>query len=864
VRLLFDEEKIISISTFDTATQAKQVLLDEALAIPAEPSEPGAAGRVADWLGGDSLWIVEEGVSSEEFASGRAIYTGASSLRLSSDDLDFGAKPHRPLLSGAEAAGAEMKRLAGEGLRVILYSLNSGEDRRMQEIFDTGSCQFLIGPLQKGFVHPEMKLAVLTASEIFNRHYRPALRWKSAAAGKGKKIRFGELRLGDYVVHRDYGIARYRGLRPVDLVDCLKLEFRGSDVLYVPMTEFGLISRYSGAEGKRPKLSSLDTRTWEEVKRNVREGVRELAQELLRLQAARAGRLGRAFGPQTVIEREFAEAFPYEETPDQAAAIQDVFSDMESPRPMDRLVVGDVGFGKTEVAMRACLKCISGNQQAAVLVPTTILADQHFRTFSSRFADYPIRVGVLSRFQSKTEQAKTIATLRAGGIDVVIGTSRLLQKDVSFKELGLAVIDEEHRFGVRDKERLKSMRSQVDVLSLSATPIPRTLNQAMQGVRSLSVIESAPTGRHPILTKVGPFSEAMVAEAIREELGRQGQAYYVHNRVRSLDKTLARLRELVPEARFGMVHGQMRPDAIEQAMWDFFHRKFDVLVASTIIESGLDIPSVNTLIVENASDFGLAQLYQLRGRIGRETQRAFSYFFYPEHAEDLTALSEEARKRLTALSEFTGLGSGIFLAMRDLEIRGAGELLGSRQHGFVNAVGIDLYSDLLTEELKILKGGAKSDRPAAPSVDLAVSAFIPETYLPGEIERLGFYKRLLRASLEELGGLEKELTELSGPPPESVQNLFAILRLRARAGAVGLSRVAQKGKEIELFFRADAAIPPKAALLWENEYRGRIRFLHSESGDGISVTLEGNNPVAWLSDFLLDIESNMSKRVRAS
>ena len=864
VRVLFDEDTVASLRAFDCSTQATLELLGEAQAVPAAEPESGAG--LSAWLGEDSLWIAETGLEASVPQNARLLSAGLSTAKAS--ELDFGARAHTPCHGRHELAWEEMLSRHKDGWRVLLYSLNRGEDSRVQELLEEklppGACQFLIGPLRQGFQHPGLKLAVMATSEIFGRHYRAAARWKHFEGGTRAGLRWRELRQGDYVVHQDYGIARYRGLAPVEspghgTLDCLVLEFRGSDTLYVPMTEFGRVQKYSGAEGKRPRLCSLDTRRWEEVKRLVKEGVRELAEKLLKIQAERASRPGFAFPTATAMEREFAAAFPYEETPDQSRAISEVLDDMSQNAPMDRVVIGDVGFGKTEVAMRAAFKCVAGFKQAAILAPTTILAEQHYRTFSGRFADYPVRLAVLTRFQRPAQVRSTLEGLRQGIVDVVIGTSRLLQRDVAFKDLGLAVIDEEHRFGVKDKERLKSFRSTVDVLALSATPIPRTLNQALSGLRAISLIESAPAGRQPIVTKVGPWDGEVVAAALAEELARGGQAYYVHNRVRTLEECARSLRESVPQARFAVVHGQMRGSDIEKTMWDFFHKKFDVLVASTIIESGLDIPSVNTLLVEDAHEFGLAQLYQIRGRIGRERARAYCYLFY-SHEAGGEALSDEARKRLEALREFAELGAGYKLAMRDLEIRGAGELLGARQHGFMNAVGAEYYSELLDSEISRRKGGGAVEAAPEVSIDIRLPAFIPEDYLPGELERLEFYKRILRSRPEEHPALLAELADLSGPAPGPVRNLFSVLKIRALALKAGIRSVTQKEGRIEVYFRKGAAVEPGSLARWTGLYGKRLKFIPSSEGDGLSVELSESAALEWLEEFLPGVLGRPAKK----
>ncbi len=862
-RVLFDGNQVASLRSFEPSTQMSSGAISQALATPAA-SENAQAGTVFlwEWFSQDffsnALWIVKEGVSLPKnfsYPSHHWIEAGRL-LETSSQDLDFGARPNLPTGGIAEHAFKEIQKLIQEGFQVFIYSLNQGENSRIQEIFPAtpkGTCQFLIGDIGNGFYHPDLKIAFYSSSEIFNRKYRRA--W-AAAPSPTATLHSSDLQKGDYVVHKDYGIARYGGLQMVrspgfGQVECARLSFAGDSILYLPMSEFSAIQKYiSGASG-RPRLSSLDQRRWEEVKERVREGVRELAEKLIKTQAERAASPGHAFPKDSLLEREFAAEFPYQETPDQARAIEEVLEDMTQPHPMDRLVLGDVGFGKTEVAMRAAFKCAMENKQTCVLVPTTILAEQHFRSFSKRFADYPVRLGLLTRFQTKSEQQAVIEKLKDGALDIVIGTSRLLQKDIRFKDLGLAIIDEEHRFGVEDKEKIKRFRITVDVLSLSATPIPRTFGQALSGLRSLSFIQSAPAGRLPITTRILPWSEETVIHAIEEEIARGGQAYYVHNRVKTLEETTKRLKDLMPRARFVTVHGQMKGPEIESAMWDFYHKKFDVLAASTIIESGLDIPSVNTLIVEDAHEFGLAQLYQLRGRIGREAKKAFCYFLYPENAE-FSLMPEEAQKRLEALKEFSHLGSGTQLAMRDMEIRGTGDLLGRRQHGFVREVGISLYSQLLTEEI----ANSKDKKPRTPlraeeiSLDIPLSAFIPQDYFPEERARLDLYRRLSNAKIEDLESLKKEMEDLAGPPPEPVKNLFHLIQVKRTALEWGIVKISQRKNELEIIFGSSANISPENILQWNQKYAPNLSFTHSKQGDGLIVSLDSQSALDWLSNFL--------------
>ena len=867
VRVLFDEDEVASVRSVDPVTQETRELMSQARAVCAAAPEQGAA--LADWFGPGWTWVIEAGLDPVSAPAGAAVFRAGPE----GTGLDLGARPNGPYVGDPARAWEELKRRVAAGYRTALFSLNRGEDRRMQELLDEEfegrpPCQFLVGPLRYGFHHPGHRLAAFSTSEIFARNYRPSLRWRHFTAANRGALRLRELKRGDFIVHQDYGLARFAGLEPVSssghgTVDCLALEFRGSDKLFLPMYEFGKVQKYSGAEGKRPRLSSLDTRNWEEVKRAVREGVRELAEALLKTQAERAAKPGFAFPPESVMERAFASEFPYEETPDQSQAIADTLVDMCTPHPMDRVVVGDVGFGKTEVAMRAAFKCAAAFKQTAILVPTTILAEQHYRTFCARFADYPVRVGLMTRFQGEREMKKVREGLAAGTVDVVIGTARLLQKDIRFKDLGLTIIDEEHRFGVRDKERLKLLRRSVDCLALSATPIPRTLNQTLSGLRAISLIQSPPVGRQPIVTKVGPYDEGAVAAAISEELSRGGQAYYVHNRVRTLEACRSRLQKLLPQARFAMIHGRMRGAEIESTMWDFYHRKFDVLVASTIIESGLDIPSVNTLLVEDAQDFGLAQLYQLRGRIGRERQRATCYLFFPSATEEFSALTDEARKRLEALREFGELGSGVKLAMRDLEIRGCGELLGARQHGFIHAVGVEMYADLLDAELDRRQGRPEALSESEVTIDLNLDAFIPESYLPGEMERLDYYKRILKADAAGALQLRRELEDLCGPLPAPVRRLFRVLEVRALAQRARVHSVTQKERALEVLFRPDAPIDPAMTQAWLKTYSGRLRFARRPDGEGVVVDLQDEEPLTWLEVFLAAlVGTNTGKMVR--
>ncbi|MFH1619341.1 MAG: DEAD/DEAH box helicase [bacterium] len=799
------------------------------------------------------------------------------------DSLDFGASQAPLFRADTALVEKEIIRLRDKGFKTMIFCLNRGELERLTELFSATKvpdfAEFRVGRLSEGFQHPAQSsgyggppeaghprqhpgsgLAVITSSEILGRVYRPPPSWKYRDPGS-RRFRWNDLKTGDFVVHEDYGIGRYMGIRKVEhagqeeTTDCLLMEYRGGDRLFVPLYEFKKVQKYIGGEGKAPRLSSMDTRRWQEIKTRVRKGVEDVAKEILRLEAERALIKIRGLGPETHLEKEFAGSFPYEETADQLSAINSIMSDMSSTKPMNRVVVGDVGFGKTEVAMRAAFKCAVGGKQAAVLVPTTILADQHCRTFKDRFAGFPVNIAVLSRFQTGAEQKKVLKDIRLGLTDIVIGTHRLLQKDVSFKDLGLIVVDEEHRFGVKDKEKLKELSRGLHILMLSATPIPRTLYQALSSLRDISVIESPPTGRQPISTEVLPWDIDAAVAAISAELARGGQVYYVHNRVSSLPARLAYLKGLMPEVRFCMAHGRMTPKKLEETMWDFFQKKHDVLLASTIIESGLDIPSVNTLIVENAHEFGLAQLYQLRGRIGREKQKAFCCLFYPqqlkeredkkmdksgfvEHEyEKSSTLRDGAAKRLSAIKELAELGSGFRLAMRDMEIRGAGELLGVRQHGFINEVGVGLYCELLAGEIGRLKGkpAVHAGDESSAELDIRLPAFIPDSYLSDDMERLNCYKKLLNSGPGELEKTVKELEDLCGPAPEPVRNISVLIKLRKKLSSLGVRLVNQTDECLEIFFRPQIQMPPRALSHWQKSFGEKLVFIPSKQGDGVRI-----------------------------
>jgi transcription-repair coupling factor (superfamily II helicase) len=611
---------------------------------------------------------------------------------------------------------------------------------------------------------------------------------------------------GDFVVHIDHGIGRYGGVKRLVVdgreTECLLMNYQGGDRLYVPIDQMDLLQKYIGKDSEPPSLSKLGGASWERVKARTRKAIKQMAEELIKLYALRQARPGFAFSQDSTWQRELEASFIYEDTPDQVRSTQDIKTDMQADKPMDRLICGDVGYGKTEVAVRAAFKAVQDGKQVALLVPTTVLAQQHYHTFRERLADYPVRVEMLSRFRTRKEQGAVVEELKTGQVDIVIGTHRLLQKDIEFSDLGLVVIDEEQRFGVAHKEKFKHLRAMVDVLTLTATPIPRTLHLALMGARDMSIIDTPPRGRLPVDTELVKFDEEIVISAILRELDRGGQVFYVHNRVETIDTVAAHLMGLLPNVRFAVAHGQMKERQLEKVMLEFIDRQYDVLVSTMIVESGLDIPNVNTIIVNRAETMGLAQLYQLRGRVGRSKHRAYAYFLLPRKGR----LTEVQRKRLRALTEFTELGSGLKVAMRDLEIRGCGNILGPEQSGYVAEVGFDLYVKLLEEAVKELKGEPIEAR-IATRIETDVPGFIPATYVEDEKQRVIFYKKLVEArTLEEVSGLEQELLDRFGRVPYEGLNLLEFQQLRILGAMAGIERVAVKSSTIFLEAGKDASL----------------------------------------------------------
>jgi transcription-repair coupling factor (superfamily II helicase) len=657
--------------------------------------------------------------------------------------------------------------------------------------------RFARASLKEGFIAPQLKLAVIPEHRLLRRRRADRQGPGAGPRRRGALRSFTDLRTGDIVVHEDHGIARFAGFETRTVAgvtrDYLYLEYQGDDRVFVPTDQLAKISRYVGAGGEHPPLSKLGGTRWDTMKARARRAAQELAGELLNLYAERRRRSGHAFEPDSDWQREFEDRFPYTETPDQRDAIELVKADMEAPRPMDRLICGDVGYGKTEVALRAAFKAANDGRQVLMLVPTTILAQQHFGTFSERLADYPLTVEHVSRFRTPAEQKQALNGFREGRVDILIGTHRLLSRDVRAKDLGLLIVDEEQRFGVKQKELLRQMRLRVDVISMSATPIPRTLQMSLAGLRDISVIETPPEGRRPVKTYVGEYDEELVKQAILREHERGGQGFFLHNRIESIDETTERLRALCPGVRFAVAHGQMGEGELEAVMMDYMRGGADVLVCTSIIESGIDIPEANTLIVENADTFGLAQLYQIRGRVGRSRERAYAYLLY----DAAGALTAQAAQRLAALSDYTELGAGFKIAMRDLEIRGAGNLLGDEQSGHVAALGFELYMQMLDEAVRAAGPADEEEAPEPVRLDVHVDAYVPADYIPYEQAKVDVHRRVAGAvEVADVERLREELEDRFGPVPEPLSNLLSLQRARIKFGQAGARAVTFRGDRL--------------------------------------------------------------------
>jgi transcription-repair coupling factor (superfamily II helicase) len=868
-RLEFFGDDVETIRLFDPTSQRSTVMLNELSVLPLpdgqENEVPGRAGLL-DYLPAAAPVVIDSPKLLDETGDEAVARTPLATLvgdrqlieltlvaGASADDTSSTAEvvldtQAIPSFGGQfRRLAADLQRWRDEGFRVLFVAADTHQTEHLQKILrehqfeatvassggwasqpvagDTAGQHWLtvlVGECSVGFSLPALGVIVLSEQEVYGARRRSLARPKYQ---RGSPITaFTDLEVGDLVVHEDHGIGRYLGLRTMSVGDrdgdFLLLEYAERNQLYLPVERLDLISKYLGGDEEAAPLDRLGGAQWQRVKESVRAALREMAEALLRLYAARAVAEGKAFSPDTPWQHEFEAAFRFEETPDQLRAIEEAKRDMERTRPMDRLVAGDVGYGKTEVALRAAFKAVADGYQVAVLVPTTVLAQQHWNTFSDRFTPFPAKVELLSRFRSTKEQKLVLDTLRQGAVDVVIGTHRLLSKDVSFKNLGLLIVDEEHRFGVAHKERMKQLRASVDVLALTATPIPRTLYMSLSGVRDMSVIETAPLERLPVETFVRRFSKAVIKEALERELARGGQVFFVHNRIQSLPSMVRFIQELVPEARIVMAHGQMRERELEATMVRFVTGQADVLVSTAIVESGLDIPASNTIIVNRADRFGLAQLYQLRGRVGRERQQAYAYLLVPADGR----VDEQAQRRLRVLQELTELGSGFKLALRDLEIRGAGNLLGPEQHGHIAAVGYDLYSKLLAEAVRELHGEPTA-AAVEPVIIVPVEGLLPEDYVPEVNQRLALYKRLAAAENESaVSELAAELADRFGPLPPVARQLLDTVRIRVAARALAVEKVEVGEEKALITFSPSTPVDPQRLVQAVQRSRGRLRF----------------------------------------
>ncbi|MGI6226282.1 MAG: transcription-repair coupling factor [Peptococcales bacterium] len=782
-----------------------------------------------------------------------------------------------PFFSKIRLLADEIKEWKRKKYAVIILLTSKAKAERLQQALNDcgveapwvgekyepvqGQVYIAQGNLSYGVEFTKSQLVLVSEHEVFQQpKKRPP---KRMFQQDGQQInRLADLKVGDYVVHSGHGIGRYLGVEKLKVGDVerdyLIIKYAGEDRLYVPTDQIELLQKYVAGEGNIPKVHKLGGTDWQKTKLKVTTSVKKLAEGLLELYAKRQAMPGFSFSPDDNWQREFEDAFPYKETPDQLKAIRDVKKDMEKGVPMDRLICGDVGYGKTEVAIRAAFKAVNNGKQVAVLVPTTVLAQQHFNTFRERFANFPVTIEVVSRFRTASEQKKVMEGVKTGTVDIIIGTHRLLSKDVRFKDLGLLVVDEEQRFGVSHKEKLKRLKSQVDVLTLSATPIPRTLHMSLVGIRDMSVIETPPEDRYPIQTYVVEHSPELIKDAIRRELGRGGQVYYVHNRVEDIEKVAEDIRILVPEARVGIGHGQMKEDFLEKVMIGFMEQELDVLVCTTIIETGLDISNVNTLIIDEADKMGLSQLYQLRGRVGRTNRVAYAYLTYRKDK----ILSQLAEKRLHAIREFTELGSGFKIAMRDLEIRGAGNLLGPEQHGQVASVGFDMYCHLLEEAVRELKG-EKKQTSFDVEIDLQVSSFIPDYYITDSSTKLDFYQRIRKINtLKETQDLEEEMEDRFGDPPLETRNLLYMTRLKVLAQGCEIKGIKQKDKIVSLEFSGDPGLTGQELMELAQKFRRKMTFsMNDELVIKLNVSgLTSEACLALMEKILMEISTLVSNK----
>lgn len=800
VRCELDGDEIASLRFFDTVTQKSEKNIDNTIIPPALFNE-GDTG-IVDYFSKDTIVLGYE-INDSDIASkldGKLKFIKTSMLRQEKENVFI--KSTDVFRMNLDLLQKEFNVWKQDNYSLFFFCNNEGEETRLIEILDDrgisseSEINFEIGYLSSGFVWPSIKLVVISNHELFGRYESRPARMKFKG---GQPIReLIELKVNDYVVHSDYGIGKYMGTSRLNIQngerDFLSIMYDSGDKLHVPLERISLVQKYIGGKGERPELNKLGTSNWQRTKERIKEKARKMAEELLKIYAVREVQKGYSFPSDTHWQNEFEESFLYEETIDQLKAAEEIKKDMEEQKPMDRLLCGDVGYGKTEVAMRACFKAAMDKKQVAVLAPTTILAEQHYFTFKERMADYPVNIAMLSRFKTANEQKKIVEDINKGLVDIIIGTHRLIQKDIVFKNLGLVIVDEEHRFGVVQKEKFKKMFASVDILALTATPIPRTLHIALSGIVKISLINTPPKGRLPVETYCMTFNENVIKQAILREISRDGQIFYLHNRIDDIDKTSLFLSNLIPEAKIAVAHGRMSSHSLENVIKDFIRRKYNVLLSTSIIESGLDMPNVNTLIIENAHMFGLADLYQLRGRIGRSNRKAFAFLTYPKEEP----LSLTAKQRLKAIEECNNLGSGFRIALKDMEIRGAGNILGKEQHGNIEAVGFDLYCQLLAEAVSELKKEPPKEE-IIPEISLMTDAYLPYEYVPDETAKLQLYKAMASIkTYEELKNLKDEMEDRFGRMPEVADALFKLMEIKLLAVSLRIKSIKETENEIKI------------------------------------------------------------------
>ncbi|MBO7610631.1 MAG: transcription-repair coupling factor [Elusimicrobia bacterium] len=827
IRITFDFETVETIKTFDYISQRSQQYLDEITILPYKIVDTKTT--LLDQLNNNFVVYCDDEIEKDSrFDKFKLIINDP----LNKKSIHYNYQSFQGFQGDIKYFIGLIQDLKYNAIPIKIYCSNEPEKQKMVDLFYENGWEFddipamTIMPLWHGFYLKE-EVAIISTKEIL--YKRKQISFPKMKSGK-RLEGIWEISAGDYVVHEKYGIGKYKGLKKISQSDktaeYLCIEYRKGDKLYVPPDDFKVVQKYIGVEGVKPKLYSMDTFAWERVKHRAREEASAFAKELLKLYAQRAQTQRQPYPQMSLLEKDLADSFAYEETTDQLKAIEDINNDFSKPYPMERLICGDVGFGKTEVALRAAFKVVCQSKQVALLVPTTVLAEQHYNTFVNRLAAFPAKVEVISRFQKPAQQKKILQELKAGNIDIIVGTHRLLQKDVEFKNLGLLIIDEEHRFGVKQKEKIKQMKQNIDILMLSATPIPRTLSGALYGLRDLSLIETQPYGRLPIETNIAFYDSKLIKNIIEAELSRNGQVFYVYNRVETILNKADEIKKLLPDIRLDVIHGQMKPAEIEKVMWRFLHRELDVLIATTIIESGIDIPTVNTMIIEDAQNFGLSQLHQLRGRIGREKQKAYCYLFYKEKD-----MNDDAIKRLEAMKNFSELGSGYKIALKDLEIRGAGGILSAKQHGFVRDIGYEMFARLLEEEGHKVRGvPQKEDRKHNVEVDIYIDAYIPQDYIEDEDIRILFYRKISNIYVqEEIDEIRNELLDRFGKIPENVENLFKIAQIKINASKIFVERISEDKRFCYIYFRKDTNFDKIDSMRFITDYNSLVEFNRTDS-----------------------------------